>query len=483
VNQVLPSNYSQGFSLGWYHIAVTYDGSKATSLERVQFYINGVPIKMTSSGTIPTSLSALTGTNYEFQLGTWRVNNGDIGSKANNGYFVHDEDAVWAKVLNGNEIRSQANEGSLRYCDIPVTSRTLDPVNAKPFDFVNMLFDGTTINVTRNSRLECALRPVVNLTNEALALKVGAPINGFKGHVTDIRIHGTDGASVAASSDAQKAFFNSSDQHRISPVGNIVTDNLVRQYEASTAFDGVRPYGAGCESTKANWVDIGFQGQTDKRQENAYLHNFNGCTTGNGWNGDGSPTNPYRLTFDGNDDWVDLGTNTLLPYSANKFSVCMWLSTTKSTSMQLFNRTGNYSWGDINLIWHSPTEFYYLVSHGGGHGGTYATSTSTAAQTFRNGSWHYLCGVYDGAKIYMYLDGTSIATPTNYTGNVYNWNSMNVRTTLGAGYDNFYNWPHGGRFQGDIGAVHLYNGGLTVDQVKQNCNAQAANYNVTTCAP
>jgi hypothetical protein len=483
VNPVLPSYYSQGFSLGWYHLAVTYDGTKATSLERVQFYINGMPIKMTSSGTIPTSLSALTGTNYEFQLGTWRVNNGDVGSKANNGYFIHDEDAAWAKVLNGNEIRAQANEGSLRYCDIPVTSRTLDPVNAKPFDFVNMLFDGTTINVTRNSRLECALRPVVNLTNEALALKVGAPVNGFKGHLTDIRIHGTDGASVAASSDVQKAFTNSSDQHRITPIGNIVTDNLVRQYEASAAFDGVRPYGAGCENTKVNWVDIGFQGQTDKRQENAYLHNFNGCTTGNGWNGDGSPTNPYRLTFDGNDDWVDLGTNTLLPYSANKFSVCMWASTTKSTSMQLFNRTGNYSWGDINLIWNSPTEFYYLVSHGGGHGGTYATSTSTAAQTFRNGSWHYLCGVYDGAKIYMYLDGTSIATPTNYTGNVYNWNSMNVRTTLGAGYDNFYNWPHGGRFQGDIGAVHLYNGGLTVDQVKQNCNAQAANYNVTTCAP
>jgi hypothetical protein len=125
-----------------------------------------------------------------------------------------------------------------------------------------------------------------------------------------------------------------------------------------------------------------------------------------------------------------------------------------------------------------------MISYGGSHGGTYATGNQNSGSSlFRNGNWHYLCGVYDGAKIYMYLDGVSIATPVNYTGNVWGLTGFNGRTTLGAGYDNFFNWPNGGRFQGDIGAVHLYNGGLTVDQVKQNCNAQAANYNMTTCAP
>jgi hypothetical protein len=152
--------------------------------------------------------------------------------------------------------------------------------------------------------------------------------------------------------------------------------------------------------------------------------------------------------------------------------------------MKIFHRTsGNYQWGDIELIW-DPTYFYYMISYGGSHGGTYATGNQNSGSSlFRNGNWHYLCGVYDGAKIYMYLDGVSIATPVNYTGNVWGLTGFNGRTTLGAGYDNFFNWPNGGRFQGDIGAVHLYNGGLTVDQVKQNCNAQAANYNMTTCAP
>jgi hypothetical protein len=482
-NPIFPSGNSTQFPLGWYHVAMTFDGTMANASDRVQFYVNGTPVKMgTPSGTIPTSLSALTGTAYEFELGTLQVNNGSHLTKPQNGYTAHDEDAVWGKVLAVNEIRAQANEGSLRYCDIPVTSRTLDPVNGKPFDYVNMMFDGTTLTLKRNSKFECALRASVNLTNEALPIVVGASANGFKGHLSDLRIHGAEVGSVASVGDAQKAFMKSSDQHRIVPVGNIVTDNMVRHYEASAAFDGVRPYGAGCEASKIFWADIGHQGSDLKKQEAAFLQNFTGCSTGNGWNGDGSSTNPYRLTFDGSDDWVDLGTNVMFPYAANKFSVCLWMKTTQTTSFQMINRRGNYGWGDIDFVWDSSGAFYYMISYP--NSGNYATATLNNGQNLiRNGNWHYACGVYDGANISMYLDGTSIATPVAYTGNIFNNASMNARMTMGAGYDHFYNWPGQGRFKGDIGAVHLYNSGLTVNQVKQNCSAQAANYDMSTCAP
>jgi hypothetical protein len=47
----------------------------------------------------------------------------------------------------------------------------------------------------------------------------------------------------------------------------------------------------------------------------------------------------------------------------------------------------------------------------------------------------------------------------------------------------YWQWNSGDAFRGDIGAVHIYNSGLTAAQVRQNCNAQASNYNMSTCAP
>jgi hypothetical protein len=40
---------------------------------------------------------------------------------------------------------------------------------------------------------------------------------------------------------------------------------------------------------------------------------------------------------------------------------------------------------------------------------------------------------------------------------------------------------YGGIFVGDMGGVHIYNSALTDAQIRQNCRAQAANYNMTTC--
>lgn len=473
---ITPSTASPTVPLGWYHLAFTYDGTLGAA-NRIQFYVNGTPIKMaTPTGTIPTSISPYTGTAWDFEVGMGSSSNGCYGACT----VPMDEVAFYNRVLAGNEIRAQAQEASLRYCDVPVTSLLQDPYNAKPFDYLNMLFDGTKLSVFRNSKLECAIRPSINLGSEALDLTFGSTSNGFQGHLTDLRVHGASGSTVATITDAYNAFINSSEQHRVVPLGKIVTDNLVRAYEPSTAFDGVRPYSAGSEDTKLQWADIGHL-SSGVRQEPAMLKNFTSAGS-TGWNGTGIPTDPYRLTFDGVNDWVDLGTTPIMQAVPNKMSVCLWMKTVQTAPTVLFYR-GAILAGDFTLsIVPSTPDTYLHLNYS--NGGTAIIGGAANLAILRNGSWHYFCGTYNGANSYLYIDGTLIGSAAN-TVNINNSATHMSRMTLGGDFEKFYQstgWP-GGFFNGDMGGVHIYNDGLTQAQVRQNCNAQQANYNVTTCAP
>jgi hypothetical protein len=463
-NTVLPTNT-------WYHIAMTYDGTKSNN-KKVQFYVNGVPVKMAdATGTIPTTLSSLTGTGWRFELANCTVANGHIcGSKT---WHAHDEDSYYDRVLPVNEIRAHAFEGSLRYCDINVTSQGLDPVNTKPFDYINMLYDGTTMNIRRNSKLECSLRPTVNLTGESFNLVAGATTNGFKGHITDLRVHGSDApTTVATAPDQQVAFYKSADQHHVVPLGDIVTTNLVRWYEPSTAMDGLRPHPAGCTDNQLNWTDMGHS-LNGIGQENANLRNFTGCTT-NGWKGTGIPTDPYRLNFDGVDDWVDLGSKPFYNTNPKKLTVCVWTRTTQYAESSIFSRGSG--WGDFNLGSYQSTLWLYL-------NGTYTQTNGTNNNLHRNGLWHYTCGQADGSNYRIYLDGNVIMGPVGLTSDLSNNGSHDVRASLGRIVSLTMSGQNGSFYSGEMGGVHIYNDGLTQAQIKQNCAAQAANYNMTTCAP
>ena len=479
-SQVIPSSTSTNLPLGWYHLTMTYDGTQNAN-NRVQFYINGTAVKMATPGgnsAVPSTLSSLSGSAWDFEVGTWATNSGCWGSI---NQYPFDEAAIYDRILSANEIRAQAFEASLRSCSVPVTTLLQDPYNSKPFDHLNMLFDGTKISVYRNSKLECALRPSINLSSDALDLKVGATSNGFQGHISDFRVHGSAGTTVASTADAYTTFIQSSDQHRLNPLGNIIKTKLVRAFEPSSAFDGVRPYSPGSELSKIQWSSVGSQPSDIRQQEPAYLRNF----TNTGWNGTGTSTDPYRLSFDGIDDFVDLGTTPVMRDTTNKMSVCMWAKTTQTSTFSLFHRGDNGSnngWGDFHIVQYNNQNFYLLVNHAS-TGGSYIDAFSNFAN-FRNGQWHYICGTYNGSSITLFMDGNIIAGPLANTSTMANNSSQTSRMTLGTNI----NWTlnqnqYGGFFNGDMGGVHIYNDGLTQAQVKQNCSAQVAMYSGATCAP
>lgn len=479
---VVPYNGNSILPLGWYHITLTYDGTKSND-KRVQFYINGVPVKMSApTGTIPTSLSTLTGrggSGWEFYLASTRTTNGAVLGSSRSG-FAHDEDALYDKVLPINEIRAQANEASLRYCDIPITTQGLDPVNTKPFDFISAKFDGTTLDIIKNSRRTCSLRPMVNLSSENLSLVLGDSSKGFVGHITDLRIHGSDTSStVATTQNQQNAFYNSADQHHVVPLGNIITTNLVRWYEASTAMDGMRPYSPGCSDNKIDWFDMG-QNPNGLGQENGRLINFSNCNN-TGWMGSGIPTDPYRLTFDGTNDWVDLGTKPFFNSTPNKLTVCTWVRTIQPwNNTTIFGRYDN-GWGDFALGTYVNNPYGISLALNGAN--PVATGNNSDYNNLKNGLWHYVCGQVDGSNYRIYLDGKVVLGPVAFTSNINNSSSHDVRATLGRLINSSMGGGPDGWFNGDIGAVHIYNDGLTQAQIKQNCAAQAANYNMTTCVP
>ncbi len=479
---ILPGSLNTTIQKGWYHITMTFDGSQTNGVDKVQFFVNGSPVSLLPAvGTIPSSLTTLMGPPLRLQFSTHGVFAGGLGSTALSG-FVHDEDAIYDRVLPINEIRAQANEGSLRYCDIPVTSTHL-PLSSRPFDYINMLFDGTTLNIRRNSYIECAMRigntsginaAMINLSPETLTLTLGASSNGFAGHIADLRIHGADSSPAATASNAYSSFINSMDQHRIYPYGDIVTTDLVRSYEASAALDGVRPHPEGCATSAVTWRDIAMASTTGARQEPGYLRNFEGCTT-TGWKGDGTPGSPYRLSFDGVNDWVDLGTALITPTLTDKLTACVWVRTTQVADTSFFNRGGS-GWGEFNVGTQGNQAWLYSNA-------TAASSNLTNLGILRNGNWHYLCGRYNGAALSLIMDGTSIGTAAR-AGAIPLATDASARMTLGRIIHIEPSFaPQGTFFSGDIGAVHVYNASLTDDQIKQNCAAQAANYNMSTCAP
>jgi len=472
---------ANGNQQGWYHLAVTFDGTQAAQ-NRVQIYVNGIAVRMANVvGTIPTSLSALTGPLFDWHFANM---NGDGGCNWYQYQFYHSESTLYHRALSANEIRAQAHEGSLRYCDVPVTSQWLDPYNGKPFDYINMLHNGTQFSVYRNSKLECALRPAVNLGSEGLNLVAGSSTGGFQGHLTDFRIHGASGVNAASIGDTHKAFMNSAEQHRVVPLGNIVTDNLVRAYEASTAADGMRPYSTGNEDSKIFWQENG-NINTGTRQEPGYLRGFFG-SAGSKWNGTGVPTDPYRLSFDGA-GYVDLGTTPLYEYNNKKMSVCTWMKTTYQNTYTLFHRGYANQWGDFNLAAGGTNNFYFSLN-GSSNNWYNIDGGASRNATLRNGLWHYVCGTYDGtlsgSNYVLYIDGTAVVTSGTFQQAMNYSTSRYARMTIGAPVRwHYWQWNGGDAFRGDIGAVHIYNSGLTAAQVKQNCNAQAGNYNMTTCAP
>jgi len=163
------------------------------------------------------------------------------------------------------------------------------------------------------------------------------------------------------------------------------------------------------------------------------------------------------LSFDGNDDYVDVGNpNTL--------------QLTKDLSIGAWIKTNSLS-GNIYIITKASSSFaqpYYQYSlqmdnncadkfeFDLGIGGTLKTLCTSKAVEM--GKWFYVVGTYDGTTRRLYINGVEDTSTAVVNGNL---DTFNTKVLIGK-----YEHSTSNLFKGEIDEVSVYNRVLTADEIK-----------------
>ena len=165
-------------------------------------------------------------------------------------------------------------------------------------------------------------------------------------------------------------------------------------------------FGDGAENNTIGWGDI----QADSWSPETNL-------TGTG----STPafTNTLSTTFDGVDDFVDIGQS--LNFLGNK-SVGMWLKFTDSGGYRVALNVGSDAYGMYSSA--GKIAFY--------HKNVSTWKSIIATTTTNDGQWHHYLGVNDGTNLKLFIDGVLDNSNTNGS----NGTTANANGRIGARWNN-----------------------------------------------
>ena len=195
--------------------------------------------------------------------------------------------------------------------------------------------------------------------------------------------------------------------------------------------------------------------------------------------GAGGPTynsgNGGYFDFDGANDYVNVSSNTVLPYGTNPFTFSVWIyidvisgswgPNFKSCllfSGDTFGRVecGIFAAGNTA----GPPSFIKLARYGGGTSGTCEVNVS-----MNTSAWYNVTIVRDGVSSQkIYQDGVQIGTGNVSNSFIQDDMKMFGGTDSGGNFSGF----HDGR----VANVLMYNKALTASEVLQNYNALKGRY-------
>ena len=192
-----------------------------------------------------------------------------------------------------------------------------------------------------------------------------------------------------------------------------------------------------------------------------------GSATGTLNNGVGfSTANGGNFTFDGVDDYINLGVGTGLNQYSGDFAISVWVMRVTGGgnygSIIADYYTGSTATTNEWQIMVGPNSQFNLYRVGSGY---VINATSSG---FSNGTWINLVVTRIGSTISMYANSNLIATATN-------------STTFGTSTGNFNIGIDGNNssepLTGKISALQIRNSqGLTASEVTQNFNAQKSRF-------
>lgn len=164
-------------------------------------------------------------------------------------------------------------------------------------------------------------------------------------------------------------------------------------------------------------------------------------------------TNDYSLSFDGSDDYMDLGTSsTLSPTSALTISAWIYINGAGTGSLPTIYSSSKSSAGTaggIALAYVSNKIRFYL-DQSGSSSWVFAESNST----MNTSQWYHLAGTWNGSTVTLYVNGTAQTTTGSATTIGYN---TDFPATIGR-YSTSY-------FEGLVEEVSLFNSALSSSDI------------------
>ena len=163
------------------------------------------------------------------------------------------------------------------------------------------------------------------------------------------------------------------------------------------------------------------------------------------------------LTFDGDNDALDLGT---MPFAKSDYTIGMWFKTTPLMGAQTL--LSAYDDNGLTLQLHLTTSSEPRFLHrfpGGSSGGTELSDN----ESLYDGAWHYFTAVKEKDTLYLYLDGELVDTASGVTSVA----SADITTVLG--YDAVNNSNY---FDGDLDELVILDEAVDAAGVSYLMNSQ-----------
>ena len=195
-------------------------------------------------------------------------------------------------------------------------------------------------------------------------------------------------------------------------------------------------------------------GATSFDDETANSNNGS-CTNCPDWTQGGMSGGAY--TYNGTNDYVDMGDQDSLDFGTSDFTLSAWIKTTSSASPMII--AGKYNAFPLYNISMDSGVFNARIAYDVDN--SYFSSDGSA---INNGAWHYVVAVFSrSGNMTRYVDGSVYGSAIDISGmqgmNIDNSNTFRVGATVGQ------------YFAGSIDEVHVYNRALTATEITAYYNA------------
>ncbi len=161
---------------------------------------------------------------------------------------------------------------------------------------------------------------------------------------------------------------------------------------------------------------------------------------------------PSCLSFDGVDDYVNLGNRSSLQLTGN-MTISAWVRMAEDNTGQYLGIAGKLSGGSgYALVRRDDNGFRFWV------GGGASLSGPSSAEPYTDTDWHHVVGILEGGVAKIYVDGAF----NNQVGSGLTVADSGQYAFIGRQYSNY---TQGRFFNGDIDDVRIYSRALTATQV------------------